>query len=60
VGAIREILELEGAVGIVDGAANAEAIIPELARAWIAYLGAGRSDEGPGDSGEVDFFDPWG
>ncbi len=60
VGAIREILELEGAVGIVDGAATAEAIIPELARAWIAYLGAGRTDERTEVSPEVDFFDPWG
>ncbi|MCJ7629375.1 MAG: TetR/AcrR family transcriptional regulator [Longimicrobiales bacterium] len=60
VGAIREILELEGAVGIVDGASTAEAIVTELARAWVAYLGAGRPDEEPGDSGEVDFFDPWG
>ena len=61
VGAIRELLELEGAVGVVDGAASAEAIIPELSRAWAAYLGAGgglevevKADEG------VDFFDPWG
>jgi len=60
VGAIREVLELEGAVGIVDGAANAEAIIPELARAWIAYLGAGGLDERSGGFREVDFFDPWG
>jgi AcrR family transcriptional regulator len=60
VGAIREILELVGAVGIVDGAATPEAIIPELARAWIAYLGAGGPDEGSGASREVDFFDPWG
>ncbi|MFH1764299.1 MAG: TetR/AcrR family transcriptional regulator [Gemmatimonadota bacterium] len=60
VGAIREMLELEGAVGIVDGAATAEAIIPELARAGIAYLAARRADDGPGDTREVDFFDPWG
>jgi len=60
VGAIREILELEGAVGIVDGASTAEAIIPELARAWIAYLGAGGLDEGAEVSRDVDFFDPWG
>ena len=60
VGAIREILELEGAVGVVDGAATAEAIIPELARAWMAYLGAGGLDGRSGGSREVDFFDPWG
>jgi len=60
VGSIREILELEGAVGIVDGAATAEAIIPELARAWLAYLGAGGPDGGSGVPREVDFFDPWG
>lgn len=60
VGSIREILELEGAVGVVDGAATADAIIPELARAWIAYLGAGGANEGAGASKEVDFFDPWG
>jgi len=60
VGAIREILELEGAVGVVDGAATAEAIVPELARAWIAYLGAGGLDGRSGGFQEVDFFDPWG
>jgi hypothetical protein len=60
VGAIRELLELEGAVGIVDGAAKAEALTPELARAWIAYLGAGRVEEAKGTPREVDFFDPWG
>jgi AcrR family transcriptional regulator len=60
VGAIREILELEGAVGIVDGAARAEALIPELARAWIAYLGARRAEEDEEAPREVDFFDPWG
>ena len=60
VGSIREILELEGVVGIVDGAANAEAVVPELARAWIAYLGAGGPEEAEGDPKEVDFFDPWG
>ena len=59
VGAIREILELEGAVGVVDGAASAEAIVPEMARAWIAYLGGG-PDGRSGIPGEVDFFDPWG
>jgi AcrR family transcriptional regulator len=60
VGSIRELLELEGAVGVVDGASSAEAIIPELARAWIAYLGGGGVDEGPQPQREVDFFDPWG
>jgi AcrR family transcriptional regulator len=60
VGAIREILELEGVVGIVDGAARAEAVVPEMARAWIAYLGAGGPGEGAGVSREADFFDPWG
>jgi AcrR family transcriptional regulator len=60
VGSIREVLELEGAVGVVDGASKAEAIVPELARAWIAYLGAGRPEEGADAAKEVDFFDPWG
>jgi hypothetical protein len=60
VGSIRELLELEGVVGVVDGASTAEAIVPELARAWIAYLGAGEPDEGEGQGKEVDFFDPWG
>lgn len=60
VGAIREILELEEAVGVVDGAASADGIVPELARAWIAYLGAGGMGEKSGAPGEVDFFDPWG
>ena len=60
VGAIREILELEEAVGVVDGAATADGLIPELARAWIAYLGAGGPDPASAGSGEVDFFDPWG
>jgi len=60
VGSIRELLELEAAVGIVDGAPSAEAIVPELARAWIAYLGAGGPDGGAGESEDVDFFDPWG
>lgn len=60
VGAIREILELEEAVGVVDGAASAEALIPELARSWIAYLGAGGSGDAESEEGEVDFFDPWG
>jgi AcrR family transcriptional regulator len=60
VGAIRELLELEGAVGIVDGAAKAEALTQELARAWIAYLGAGSVEEAEDTPREVDFFDPWG
>jgi AcrR family transcriptional regulator len=60
VGSIRELLELVGAVGVVDGAATAEALTPELARAWIAYLGAGGPEEGPKGAREVDFFDPWG
>lgn len=60
VGAIRELLELEGAVGVVDGAAKAEALTPQLARAWIAYLGAGRSEREEQTKGEADFFDPWG
>ena len=50
VGAIREVLELEGAVGVVDGAATAEALTPELARAWVSYLGAGapeKAQDGP-------------
>jgi AcrR family transcriptional regulator len=59
VGAIREILELEGAVGVVDGAASADALIPELARAWIAYLGAEDHGGASETSGDVDFFDPW-
>ena len=60
VGAIREILELEGTVGVVDGAAKAEALVPELARAWIAYLGAGGGEGDEEVPREVDFFDPWG
>jgi len=60
VGAIREVLELEAAVGVVDGATNAEALVPELARSWVAYLGAGGTGaEGLG-ADDVDFFDPWG
>ena len=59
-GSIREVLELEGAVGVVDGAATAEAVIPELARAWIAYLGAGGPEKAQDGPREVDFFDPWG
>jgi hypothetical protein len=64
VGAIRELLELETAVGVVDGAARAEALTPELARAWVAYLGAGGPlatlEEEKEPAQEVDFFDPWG
>lgn len=60
VGSIREILELEAAVGVVDGAASADALVPELARAWIAYLGAGDRPETGEDAEGVDFFDPWG
>jgi AcrR family transcriptional regulator len=60
VGGIRELLELEGAVGVVDGASTAEGVIPELSRAWIAYLGAGVAKEPGNAEGEVDFFDPWG
>jgi AcrR family transcriptional regulator len=60
VGGIRELLELEAAVGVVDGAATTEAVVPELSRAWIAYLGAGGVREDGGAVGEVDFFDPWG
>jgi AcrR family transcriptional regulator len=61
VGSIREILELEEAAGVVDGAASAESLIPELASAWTSYLGVGsviveRTEE----KREVDFFDPWG
>ena len=59
VGAMRELLELEGSVGIVDGATTADAIMPELARAWVAYLGVGPL-AADGESGrDVDFFDPW-
>lgn len=60
VGGIRELLELEGAVGVVDGASTTEGVIPELSRAWIAYLGAGVAKEPGNAEGEVDFFDPWG
>ena len=60
VGGIRELLELEGAVGVVDGAATAEAVVPELSRAWVAYLGVGGFKEERDATGEVDFFDPWG
>jgi AcrR family transcriptional regulator len=59
VGAIREILELEGAVGVVDGASSADAIIPEMTRAWVAYLGGG-DQRGSVEFGGADFFDPWG
>ncbi len=59
VGAIRELLELEASVGIVDGATTADAIIPELARAWVAYLGVGVLQAGGEGGREVDFFDPW-
>lgn len=59
VGAIRELLELEAAVGIVDGAPSSEAVVPELARAWVSYLGAKGVDDSAGASQEVDFFDPW-
>ncbi len=60
VGAIRELLELEAVVGVVDGAAKAEALTPELARAWVAYLGAGAAEKGEKKTREADFFDPWG
>ena len=60
VGAIRELLELEGAVGVVDGAATAEALTPELARAWVSYLGGLRPEEAQEGPREADFFDPWG
>ena len=60
VGGIREILEMEEIAGIVDGGASAEAVTPELARAWIGYLGVGQDSGHAGTSGEVDFFDPWG
>jgi AcrR family transcriptional regulator len=59
VGAIREILELQAAVGIVDGAVEVEALVPELARAWTAYLGGGSTAQA-GSTEKVDFFDPWG
>ena len=45
---------------MVDGAATAEAIIPELSRAWTAYLGAGGAEVTRQADREVDFFDPWG
>ena len=60
VGGIRELLELEGAVGVVDGASTAEGVVPELSRAWIAYLGVGGVREDRSADGKVDFFDPWG
>jgi len=60
VGGIRDLLELEGAVGVVDGASTAEGVVPELSRAWVAYLGAGGAKEEGSADGEVDFFDPWG
>ncbi len=60
VGSIREVLELEAAVGVVDGAATAEALTPELARAWVSYLGAGAPAKAQDGPREVDFFDPWG
>jgi AcrR family transcriptional regulator len=54
VGAIREFLELEG----LGAGVEADSLGPELARAWLAYLGGGAW--GGGVEGEVDFFDPWG
>jgi len=59
VGGIREILEMEEIAGIVDGGAPAEAVVPELARAWIGYLGVGQDSNETGPTREVDFFDPW-
>lgn len=59
VGSIRELLELEGMTGVVDGATSSAALIPELTRAWLAYLGAGAYSEAPVRSKEMDFFDPW-
>jgi AcrR family transcriptional regulator len=62
VGGIREILEMEEVAGILDGGASSDDIVPELARAWKAYLGIGAGAGGAGREGEgesVDFFDPW-
>jgi AcrR family transcriptional regulator len=60
VGSIREVLELEAVVGVVDGAASADALVPELARAWVSYLGAAGPVDEETDTESVDFFDPWG
>jgi AcrR family transcriptional regulator len=59
VGSIREVLELEEMGGVVDGAASAEALIPELASAWTSYLGVGSVIVERTEEREVDFFDPW-
>jgi len=60
VGGIREVLEMEETVGVVDGAPSAESLAPELARAWMAYLGMGQTPDQEESEGAVDFFDPWG
>ena len=50
-GAIRELLDMGEA---------SEAQVPELARAWTAYLCFGAEVPDTGSTEEVDFFDPWG
>jgi AcrR family transcriptional regulator len=56
VGAIREFLELED----LGAGPDPESLAPELAKAWLSYLGAGPWGPGGLEEGEVDFFDPWG
>lgn len=76
VGAIREFLEMEASGGSrqgrlievgVDGPGPGrqgdgfpEDFRFELARLWNGYLNPGLGVVGDEDSGEVDFFDPWG
>ncbi len=46
-----------GGVGPVR---SLEAVAPELARAWAAYLTSGTPRRELSEEGVVDFFDPWG
>ena len=57
-GAIREILDAEH--GKDSTGFPLDALVPEVARAWTAYLTLGAEDEAAAPDGEVDFFDPWG
>ena len=76
VGAIREFLELESVHDLPldrdpplprsleeegeKAMAFRAGLGPELARLWSGYLRPIASDGGDEESGEVDFFDPWG
>ncbi len=51
-----------GALREVDARGDAvpdERLVAELARLWLAYLGAGVPEEAGGTRGPVDFFDVW-